>query len=202
MEQEKQMTQSESLELISAMINRVKNRFSENGFQYLLWGWAVLICCLIQFVAIKIFKNENGYRIWLALWLVVFYQVYYVRKNKKKRTVRTYTDGLIGFIWLSFFIVVILTLFICVESDTPLIIDRILLALYGMPIFLMGGLIKFRPLIIGATCCWILAAISPFVEKDFNILLVAIAIIAAWIIPGYMLSRRYKKMQNNELEKE
>lgn len=32
----------DSLQLIDQMINQAKNRFSENGFLYLLWGWLIL----------------------------------------------------------------------------------------------------------------------------------------------------------------
>lgn len=193
MEQEKQMTESESLELITSMINRAKNRFSENGFQYLLWGWAVLICCMVQFISLKVFDQEKGYMVWLALWLVALFQVYYMIKTKKKKSVRTYTDGLVGFIWISFFVAVMLVIFICVRSGEPQMIYRILLSIYGIPVFLMGGLIKFRPLIVGGICCWILAAISPFVHPDSGVLLIAVAIITAWIVPGYMMGRRHKK---------
>lgn len=193
MEHEKQMTESESLELIASMINRAKNRFNENGFQYLLWGWAVLICCIVQFVFVKFFNQEKGYMVWLALWLVALFQVYYMIKTKKKKSVRTYTDGLVGFIWISFFVAVMLAIFICIRSHEPQMIYRILLSIYGIPVFLMGGLVKFRPLVVGGISCWILAAISPFVHPDLSVLLIAVAIIVAWIVPGYMMGRRYKK---------
>lgn len=200
MSEEKYMSEEESLRLISSMINRAKNRFSENGFQYLLWGWSVLACCIIQFVTVKILHMENGYIIWMALWLVAIYQIIYVSRMKK--TVRTYTDDLVGFIWFSFFIVTILLVFICLRSGRPQMIDSVLLALYGIPVFLSGGLIKFKPLIIGAFACWILAAVSPFIAPDYTILLVAAAIIIAWIIPGYLMGARHKKEQSDEIENE
>lgn len=200
MTEEKYMSEEESLRLISSMINRAKNRFSENGFQYLLWGWSVLACCIIQFVTVKILHMENGYIIWMALWLVAIYQIIYVSRMKK--TVRTYTDDLVGFIWFSFFIVTILLVFICLRSGRPQMIDSVLLALYGIPVFLSGGLIKFKPLIIGAFACWILAAVSLFIAPDYTILLVAAAIIIAWIIPGYLMGARHKKEQSDEIENE
>lgn len=192
MEQEKRMTEAESLELISSMINRAKNRFSENGFQYLLWGWAVLICCVIQYVMVNLYHNDNGYMIWSALWLVAIYQIYYNIKKKKKQNVHTYTDEIVKYIWIAFFVALALVLFICQQIGVQQIIYRLLLALYGIPVFLMGGLIRFKPLILGAICCWILAAISPFIASESGVLLIAVAIIAAWIVPGYLMGRRHR----------
>jgi hypothetical protein len=35
--------------------------------------------------------------------------------------------------------------------------------------------------------------IAGFLPKDFIVLMLAAAVIIAWIIPGYLLSSRYKK---------
>jgi hypothetical protein len=36
------MSETESLRLISSMINKAKNGFSESGTLYLLWGWLTM----------------------------------------------------------------------------------------------------------------------------------------------------------------
>lgn len=72
-------------------------------------------------------------------------------------------------------------------------IDPMILVLYGMPTFLSGVILKFRPLIIGGICCWLLAIVSPFVDNDFQLLLLATGVCAGWIIPGYILRNRFKK---------
>jgi len=56
---ESNMTEAESIQLISSMINKVKNRFNETGYLYLLWGWVVLICCITQFIATYFFKSGH-----------------------------------------------------------------------------------------------------------------------------------------------
>ena len=65
--------------------------------------------------------------------------------------------------------------------------------MYGMPTFLSGIILKFKPLIIGAICCWLLAVATPFANYDYQFLLMACAVIAAWIIPGYLLKEKFKK---------
>jgi low temperature requirement protein LtrA len=39
----------------------------------------------------------------------------------------------------------------------------------------------------------VLSAISAFVNNDFQLLLLGLAVIIAWIIPGYILQNKYRK---------
>lgn len=192
-EDEKQMTGAESLSIISGMINRAKNRFSETGTLYLLWGWVILFCCLAQFLSLQFFKSEKGYQIWFLTWLAVIYQFFYLAKRKKHEKVKTYTDEIIGFVWLTFAVCGFILVFILVQQKAFTNIHPAILVLYGMPTFLSGIILKFKPLIIGGICCWLLALSSPFVTPVYHLLLLAAAVIAAWIIPGYLLRAKFKK---------
>jgi hypothetical protein len=98
--EEKQMTETESLQLITSMINKAKNRFNETGMLYLLWGWLILACCLVQFVAIHFFNNNKTYYVWYSTWLLLIYQFFYLRKRKAHRKVKMYTSEIVGFVWL------------------------------------------------------------------------------------------------------
>lgn len=74
----------DSLQLIDSMINQAKNRFTENGFLYLLWGWLILICSVGHFVLLKLQLVKHPEIIWASCWLAVIFQaIYLVRKNKK-----------------------------------------------------------------------------------------------------------------------
>ena len=67
------------------------------------------------------------------------------------------------------------------------------LALYGMPTVISGSILRFRPLIVGGVTCWVLSILSPFVAYEYQLLLLAAAVVAGWIIPGYLLRIRYNK---------
>jgi hypothetical protein len=56
--QDKTINESESLHVIQQMIQAAKNKISEDGFMYLLWGWLVLAASLVQFVLIQM-HNET-----------------------------------------------------------------------------------------------------------------------------------------------
>jgi len=190
------MSEKESMELITSMINKAKNGYSENGILYLLWGWLVFICCLIQFIGLHFFNYPQVYYVWYSTWILFLYQMYYIRKNKKSRRVRMYTGEIIGFIWLVFIITYFLLLYILLMVKAPDAISPAILTIFGMPTFLSGIILKFKPLAIGGICCWILALLSPFVLYEYQYLLMAIAVASGWIIPGYMLHQKYKKEKN------
>lgn len=192
------MSGKESMELIASMINKAKNRVNETGKLYLLWGWLIFFCCMIQFIGLHFFHIEKIYFVWWLTWLLLIYQIFYIAKQRKKQNVKTYTGEINKFVWIVFFICMMLIIFISVRFGYYEIIDPLLLVMYGMPTFLSGIILKFKPLVIGGICCWALAILSPFIPVEYQLLLIAVSVITAWIIPGYILKQNFKKEQGNE----
>lgn len=193
---EEEFSPQASFGVIQSMIERAKNQFSENGHLYLLWGWVVLVCSLTQFILMHFVQYEKHYLVWMSMWLVFIYQFFYLRKRHKQKKVRTYTDDIVGFVWLVFVILMFLFGFLfgkILGDKYYYFINPGFLALYGMPTFLSGIILRFRPLIIGGICCWVLSIVAPFIQSDYQLLLLPLAMIAAWIIPGYRLQQKYKQ---------
>jgi uncharacterized membrane protein len=186
----------QSLLLIESMINRAKDKFAEDGSMYLLWGWVVFVCSLTQFILMHYFKYPYHYIVWFASWIVLIYQVIYIRKKIKQRRVRTYTGYILGYVWLTFVIVIFLLAFLIgrlTEGDYYSHISPILLTIYGIPIFLSGIILRFKPLVIGGIGCWVLSIAAMLIGNyDYQFLLIPLAMIIAWIIPGYLLRAKYK----------
>lgn len=188
----------DSLLLIDSMINQAKNRFSENGFLYLLWGWLVLFCSIGHFVLLKLKLFKHPELIWTSCWLAVIFQVIYLARIKKKEVVKTYSEHIIAYIWVSFGICMFILSFILARSNGWQSLFSLFLMLYGTPTFLSGVVMQFKPLKIGGIACWVLAIISTFILPVYGLLLLAVAMIAAWIVPGYQLRKKYY-MQNKSL---
>ncbi len=194
------MSSAESLALIESMINKAKNQFSENGHLYLLWGWVVFICSLGQYLGMRVLKIQESYYVWMLTWVAVIYMIFYLVKNKKQRRVVTYTDELLGAIWIAFSIVMFLSGFIIGQTMGARfyeLLNPIYLTIYAMPTFISGVVLKFKPLKTGAVVCWVLAVLSTFIPVTEHLLLIAIAMVAAWIIPGYLLKQRYNNQRVN-----
>src|SRR5438045_2566188 len=98
MENENDFSPQQSLQLIESMINRAKDSFAEDGFMYLVWGWLVFSCSLLQFILLHIVQYPKHFIVWLATIPAFIYLFFYISKKKKQQTVITYTGYIIGFV--------------------------------------------------------------------------------------------------------
>lgn len=191
--QQENFSPEQSLQLIDTMINKAKNQFSENGFLYLLWGWVILICALGHFMLLQLDITEHPEMIWASTWLVVIFQVIYLSKRKKKEKVKTYSDEIMAYVWISFVVCLFLVGFILGKEKLFVYMYPLFLVLYGIPTFLSGVIMRFTPLKVGGIMCWVLSVISAFILPNYTLLLLALAVVIAWIIPGYLLQKKYKQ---------
>jgi FtsH-binding integral membrane protein len=190
------LSEKQSLSIIEEMINKAKNQFSEDGSLYLLWGWVILFCSLGHFVLDVVIDYSMPWQIWSVTWVVAMYMLFFLRRKNKTRKVKTYTEELLGYVWLAFVIMMVLTFFL-LQKFVPqfwLYNFMFILLCYGMPTFLSGIILQFRPLIIGGVVCWVLSAVSGFVHFSYHPLFVSAAVVVAWIIPGFILRERFKRM--------
>ncbi|MEP7164503.1 MAG: hypothetical protein ABI741_07410 [Ferruginibacter sp.] len=189
---EQQFNEQNSLQLIESMINKAKNNFSESGTLYLLWGIVVFICSIVQFVALYFYNYQEAYYIWFATWLVVIYQIVFLSRRAKKEKAKTYTADILKYVWICFAACMFLFIFILQYKKAYFCINPAILILYGIPTFLSGIILKFRPLVIGGLICWLLAIGCVFIADDFQLLFICAAVVSAWIIPGLLLRRKFK----------
>jgi hypothetical protein len=49
MENNESQSAKDRLLFIESMIHKAQNRYSENGTLYLLWGWSIFLCSLVQY---------------------------------------------------------------------------------------------------------------------------------------------------------
>lgn len=186
----------DSLQLIDSMISQAKNRFTENGFLYLLWGWAIFAGSIFHFVAIKLSLFKHPEWVWAITWVVIIIQIIYLVKLEKKKKVKTYSDGIIDAIWICFGICMFLLSFIIGRFDLWIYMYPLIMLFYGIPTFLSGFAMRFTPLKLGGITCWLLAIASTYVAPVYYLLFIALAVLSAWIIPGYLLRKKYN-LQNN-----
>lgn len=183
----------ESLAIINQMINKAKNHFSEDGSLYLFWGWLVLCCGLGHFILEYFAITDKPWAVWFLTWAGALYMVFYLRKQRRRAIVKTYAEEMIGTIWLTFAILMV----VGAVAFGRLIPEYYrynyiyVLIMYGMPTFLSGAVLKFKPLMFGALACWVLALAAGSVDFKYHPLFIAFAVILAWIIPGYILKYRY-----------
>lgn len=185
----------DSLLLIDSMINKAKNRLTENGFLYLLWGWVVFACAIFHFTVVKLKLFKHPEWVWTLTWAVMIYQIIYLVKLKRKEKVKTYSDDIIDAIWTCFGICMLVLTIIMGRYNLWIYLNSLVLLFYGIPTFLSGFVMRFTPLKLGGICCWLLAIASTFVAPVYFLILIAMAVLVAWIIPGYQLRKKFKNQQ-------
>jgi hypothetical protein len=193
--EEKQIQPNESLAIISSMIDTAKNKIADDGFLFIFWGWNVLVAAMIHYLTVK-FDIPNGGLAWAILMPLggVVSIVYGVRQKKQER-VKTYVDEYLGYNWWAFCIGLFLTLGMMSLNGWRQSYFFVML-LYGMATFISGGLLRFRPLIIGSMFSFVFAIISVFSGEVDQLLCISGAILCSYLIPGYMLRSKYRSQEN------
>jgi hypothetical protein len=213
------MSSQESLDIISQMIKKARNSYLDTGFSPMLWGAAITTCalCSILFRWLRVPTELNA---WYLIFIPMFIQLFYERNKKKNAAIKTYNESAMDVVWGAFGITIMLGTFLkpFIEyqlgvKDYESINVFAIFLLYGIPTFVTGGIMKFKPMIYGGIICWLMAIASSFIkaiphEATYNnlgngltlkytlyMLCTAIAGISAWLVPGIILRKMYLKAQ-------
>ncbi len=188
---DKPLSQAESLQIIQSMIDIAKNDVKADAFIFLLWGYLVFIASVTQFI-MEMINMPNSSIVWLLMPVGgIVTIIYSFRKNKKSRTKTAVTESL-KYTWIAFACALCIIMFF--NSMNFLQVLPSIMVLYGIGLFLSGGALQFKPLIYGGIFCWI-CAIAGFEVQNLNqLLILAVAVLGGYIIPGHLL-----KMNNNKI---
>ena len=189
------LTPEESFDLINKAISNFKMNYKESGKTFLLWGWILTLASFSNFIILKILYTKEVYNLmwpfsfynWVVFSLIGFIILFFMeRKINKDKKVYSYLDIYIKKLWIvtasSFFIAIVLC--IKLEIAPP----PIMLLIGGIATTTTGLLIKFRPLIIGGMSFFIFSIATTFVSNEYKALIVGVAIICGYLIPGYFLN--------------
>jgi hypothetical protein len=194
---EKEFTTQESLQLISKMISKAKDDYTETGVTALMWGAIITFCALMSFFNYLYFKRDWVYNLWFLTYIAVIPQIIIVRRERKIKKYKGHDDSLSGGVWLAFAVAILLMSYIDKRYGMDPRIS-IYLILYGIPTFAVGFGRKFTPMIYGGIACWVLAVLSTLTDYPWQFLFLAAGAQLAWFIPGLILRKRYLnvKMKN------
>jgi hypothetical protein len=194
MEQEKQLSEKESLQLINRMIHEAKGYYYESGIAALVYGFSILICSIISWLTAKQMMSFPFQPFYLLI-PIFFVQSFIQMREEKKKKAKTFTDEAIDYVWMGFFFSVFAT---CTAAFAGFgyVIISIVLILSGLAAFLTGMISKFKYHIIISFVIWIIAAVSFFIQNETGYLLLAASSILVWIIPGFILNAMFKKVKH------
>ena len=191
MEQEKNLTQQESLDVISRMIRTAQHDIKDDSFYYLIWGWLVFIASLSNFILMNA-EVEMSFLPWAILMpLGGIITGIYSYKHERHQKVKTYIDDVTKYVLIAFLVSLFTVLMFM--SKLGLATYPMVMMVYGIWLFISGGALKFKPLIIGGVVNWALGITAFFVNFEIQLLILAFAVLLGYIIPGHMLKNKYRK---------
>ncbi len=194
---DKDLTHSESLEIITKMINQAKNNYYESGMGALLWGFTNVICFTLAYLDRVVDGFNMPFNPFLLMIITMGLQFYFDRKENKYKKAKTYLDDAHKYVWLAFGISVLIVSIAGGIGHLDYYTLPVLLVLFAVPTFISGCINKFKPLIIGGTICWLLSIITFLVKSNISLLLVAAGAFAAWVVPGLLMRARFNKQRIN-----
>lgn len=190
--EEKQLTEKESLALITSMINKAKCEYVETGISALMWGIVIIFCSLVGFISFYEHWKWADY-VWFLTIVAVIPQIIIAIREGKRRKFKSHSDNAMSGIWISFGVGIFLFSFFSNIFNVPHV-ESAFLIFYGIPTFSTGIARNFKPMIFGGIGCWIIAIVSMYVAFPYTMLLTAVAAAIAWFIPGLILRARYLKL--------
>ncbi len=207
------MTEQDSLKIITEMISKTRASSDDNGFEPIVWGSVVTICSLVTALQMFGVIGSLPFEIWNLIFVALAFQLGYTFLQTRRRKVKSFNDVALSFTWIAFGVSMGIMAFIIsgIEAD---VFDKIpnykevrgnfrlgnhytgiYLLIYGIPTFITGGIMKFKPMLIGGIICWVLALISVMTSAKIDFIFTAIAASSAWLIPGLIVNANYRKLK-------
>lgn len=186
---ETNLTPEQSLKLIDEMMRQAKRSFHRMSFYFLLWGILLIGAMLLEYVMGYLGQPLHG-KSWGVIGLAggITSWIYGARQGRKEGA-STAMDRVMMWLWSAFVITLMVTIIAYGVSGggTP---AGSILVLTGLPTFVSGQLMRFKPLIFGGLLFWVLGALSYFVEPQMIAWLYIGAMLFGYVIPGYLLKRQ------------
>jgi hypothetical protein len=212
-QEEKQLSEQESLSIIQQMIDTAKQEQKDDGMGWIIWGWLLFAASVLTVFNLK-FNWLNPFFFWnafgavtLVIMLVEIIRAFFI---KKKVRVKTYIQSVYDKLNIGFFISLMFIIFTMNMRDgdlnpqvNPMKGFALLTCLYGFWILIYGALLEFKPSIIGAFFTWTFAFACLFVPTfEWVMILHAVAVLCGYIIPGHIANREFKKLHSRSNNKE
>ena len=191
--EEKTLTEKESIEIISRMIQETKEGIQEgSGNMFLLWGYLSTVVSLMIYFGYNATGNTNIFWLWWLIPALGWPAMVYLLKKRKKRVV-TYINRIVSYIWIVIGICSVLVPVGSILAPAPFPALFVAALLVNIGVAMTGLVIKYRLLIISGFSGILFSFSLLFVHGLSCILVFAAMFVILMIIPGYALNAASKK---------
>jgi hypothetical protein len=206
---ETKLTEQQSLEVISEMINRARTNIQKGSANNMIYnGYAVALVAIANFILLYFLPAADRNWSYMVWWLMIpssCINHFIKRKIGRSGIVKTQIDGIIHSIWRGFSISVVILLitlfsvaFVFQEWSPTYLITPGIMILVAIAEFILAKACRYKPFFWGAVYFWIGALLCTFTycvlkRGDLHFLILAVCMIAGFVIPGYMLNKLAEK---------
>jgi hypothetical protein len=186
----------QSLQVIQSMIQKAKQDVVRNSFYFLLWGWLVFIAAILNFMLMKFTDVQRPYYVWNIMWIGVIASILKGIREGRSEKVRTYLGETMKYFGFTMAIIYCSLPFIFGKYDLWHYSFPFYILIYAAACFFMGSIMQFPLLKWTGLLCIPIMVVSVFVKYEWQLLLMALAVLVSYIIPGHALSAK-EKSQNS-----
>ena len=197
------MTTTEELDIITRIRGEVMSHKELTGENlFLAWGYPTVIVLLLEFAALLLWNEDWCSWLWAGIPLIgIPLMIYFLNEDYERTHRRTLDQNVILMIWI------FIGFASCLGGAAMGIAGvfqqsffAMLSLLCGLGCFITGIILHFRPKTICGIIASFLSVIPLFFQGDlwpWQLLVTAIIVTIALIIPGHMF-RRYVKNSRNK----
>ncbi|MDX9749933.1 MAG: hypothetical protein RBT71_02505 [Flavobacteriales bacterium] len=184
------LTPEQSLQVIESMIAQAKKSFSRASFYFLLWGVLLMAAMVATYLLRHVSPAFDHGAPWgIAGFLGGIISAAHSIRQGRREVVTSPMDRIIGWTWSAFVITMLLVIVcsVALKRDPGPMIT----VLTGLPTFLTGQIMRFRPLILGGILFWVVGVVMQFTGDPLIItVLYCTAMLLGYIVPGLLLKNR------------
>lgn len=193
---EQKFNEADSMLVIRQMIEQAKGKLEKgDGKYFVLWGYIITIACFVHYISYTFFDlghSLTGY-IWTGLpALGVLVTFYFIWKDSKKVTVKTYVSTMISRIWIGFGCTAFLVVFLLWGKNGVYIYPAISLV-YAYAAFLSAGAFRLKWMYVSAAICLVCVVLYRFVPFSVFPLLMGTMLLCGNLIPGHIINYKARK---------
>lgn len=203
-----QLTEKESLEIITSMINRTKDRYMlGDGNILLMWGYLTVVVTLLVWILLYLTHNNAVNWLWFLIWIIGgIATVRMTRKEGLRKGMKSYSDKLVSRLWTaagcSGFVMTAFCLCFALLGNISTWSAMFAFALIVIPFaeIAQGIIINERSFIYGGAiglmigfftvCC---IAGNVILYANWYLPLFMLAFVSMMIIPGHILNYKAKR---------
>ncbi len=204
--EEKRITERESLEIITSMIARTKERYVGDGNILLMWGYVTVAVAVLVWIMLVVTRNPAWNWLWFFIGIIGGIATpIMARKQDVSFGVKSYSDKVTSHIWSTVGITAIVATLCCLAFQLVLHIccwrTMLVFALVIVPFaeVAQGIVVKETSLIAGGAvglCAGIITVCSIVGGVPLNVNwfmpMFIIAFICMMIVPGHIINRKNK----------